>query len=118
MKKNMKINVNIYLKYCPGAALSPPLPVGCCLPGDDDPSRPPALFSDTSPAISNTSTTSNRSVEEEEEGESEGTMKESYDMIGLGFALAVPVLGAWIAIITRSVHSLSLVQSVLSFTGS
>ena len=81
-------------------------------------SRPPALFSDTSPAISNTSSTSNRSVEEEEEGESEGTMKESYDMIGLGFALAVPVLGAWIAIITRSVHSLSLVQSVLSFTGS
>ena len=29
-------------------------------------------------------------------------MKESYDLLGLGFALAVPVLGAWIAIITRS----------------
>ena len=39
--------------------------------------------------------------EEEEEGEEEENMKESYDMIGLVFALAVPVLGAWIAIITR-----------------
>ena len=56
-------------------------------------SRPPALFS------SNTSTTSNSTVEGE--GEGEDNMKESYDLIGLGFALAVPVLGAWIAIITR-----------------
>ena len=32
----------------------------------------------------------------------EDKMKEAYDLIGLGFALAVPVLGAWIAIITRS----------------
>ena len=33
------------MKYFPGAALSPPVPGGCCLPGDEDPSRPPALFS-------------------------------------------------------------------------
>ena len=59
-------------------------------------SRPPALFSDTSPPTSNTSNTSNSSVEAEEDN-----MKESYDLLGLGFALGVPVLGAWIAIITR-----------------
>lgn len=59
-------------------------------------SRPPALFSDTAPGSSNTS---NSTVEGESEGED--NMKESYDLIGLGFALAVPVLGAWIAIITR-----------------
>ena len=65
-------------------------------------SRPPALFSDSSlPATSNTSITSNCTVEEEEGEEKEDNMKESYDLIGLGFALAVPVLGAWIAIITR-----------------
>ena len=56
-------------------------------------SRPPALFPDTSPGTSNTS---NSSVEAEEDN-----MKESYDLLGLGFALGVPVLGAWIAIITR-----------------
>ena len=54
-------------------------------------SRPPALFSDTAPGSSNSTV----------EGEGEDNMKESYDLIGLGFALAVPVLGAWIAIITR-----------------
>ena len=45
MRMIRNINGNILMKYYPGAALSPPLPVGCCLAGEDDPSRPPALFS-------------------------------------------------------------------------
>ena len=64
-------------------------------------SRPPALFSDTSPASSNTSSTSNTSNTSNSSVEEEGEDEDNYDLLGLGFALGVPVLGAWIAIITR-----------------
>ena len=33
--------------------------------------------------------------------DSDTVMKEPYDMVGLGFAVAVPITSAWIAIITR-----------------
>ena len=81
----------------------------CLLAGVVIISRPPALFPSTQRSSINTTsninttfninTTTNISAATED---GEDKMKEAYDLIGLGFALAVPVLGAWIAIITRS----------------
>ena len=54
-------------------------------------SRPPAFFPPHTIIDSQNSTA----------GGAEAGMKEPYDLVGLGFALAVPATSAWIAIITR-----------------
>lgn len=54
-------------------------------------SRPPAFFPPDSSSNANNVTMDDGSP----------VMKQSYDFVGLGFALAVPLLSAWIAIITR-----------------
>jgi len=61
-------------------------------------SRPPAFF----PPHTDMTT-----------GGDEGSMKEPYDLVGLGFALAVPATSAWIAIITREARHVH--YSVLVF---
>jgi len=61
-------------------------------------SRPPALFPSQPVAENNNK---------------HQVMKEPYDLIGLGFALAVPILSAWIAIITREARHVH--YSVLVF---
>ena len=75
----------------------------CLLAGVVIISRPPALLPPTQRSSINTTSNNNPTTNNSaatEDGEDK--MKEAYDLIGLGFALAVPVLGAWIAIITRS----------------
>lgn len=66
-------------------------------------SRPPAFFyPDQATAPQNGTSDENSPV-----------MKEPYDLVGLGFALAVPIISAWIAIITREARHVH--YSVLVF---
>ena len=75
-------------------------------------SRPPALFPDTKDYSHNT--TDNKGVSENfHEANPDCKVKEPYDMVGLGFALAVPFLSAWMSIITRELRHIH--YSVLVF---
>ena len=70
-------------------------------------SRPPALFPAPAPA-----NTTNVTVAEPGDPGA-GVTKAPYDLVGLGFALAVPLLSAWVSIITRELRHLH--YSVLVF---
>ena len=76
----------------------------CLLAGVVIISRPPALFPPSQPPSNITSNMVSNETSNSTEAK-DGKMKEAYDIVGLAFALAVPILGAWIAIITRSVVS-------------
>ena len=62
-------------------------------------SRPPALF--PSPG---TNITSASSFMEDSDLEA----KQPYDLVGLGFALTVPLLSGWVAIITRELRRVNI----------
>jgi len=68
-------------------------------------SRPPALFPEAVPK------TDNGTIHDSDDDGP--VMKQAYDLVGLGFALAVPITSAWIAIITREARHVH--YSVLVF---
>ena len=72
-------------------------------------SRPPALFPAHAPAPANTTNVTGAGPGDP----GAGVTKAPYDLVGLGFALAVPLLSAWVSIITRELRHLH--YSVLVF---
>ena len=70
-------------------------------------SRPPALFPDHSHHINN------NTDDTDDNNDDDTSVKQPYDMVGLGFALAVPFLSAWVSIITRELRHIH--YSVLVF---
>ena len=73
-------------------------------------SRPPALFPASPPASDNT-TASNATHSGLTDTGAE--VKQPYDLVGLAFAVAMPFLSAWVAIITRELRAVHF--SVLVF---
>ena len=74
-------------------------------------SRPPALFPGPGPGPHPANTTNVTAAGPGDPGAVE--TKAPYDLVGLGFALAVPLLSAWVSIITRELRHLH--YSVLVF---
>ena len=77
-------------------------------------SRPPALFPAPPSAADNTTASNVTHSESEDSGLTDTIeVKQPYDLVGLAFAVAMPFLSAWVAIITRELRTVHF--SILVF---